>query len=254
MFLTDEGFIKKSDSTIRHGFFGRQGGVSSGIYDSLNCGLGSDDHPDHVIENRARVMRVLEKSSEALLTMHQTHSDICLTIDKAIEKPLQSDAMVTDVPGLTLGVLTADCAPVLFCGRKESGTPVIGAAHAGWKGAVGGILENTVKAMIALGTKDIKASIGPCLGLESFEVTEEFLQPFLAQDADNQRFFNQSDSLRFDLQSYVVHRLALADVQSSKDCAVDTYVGEDKFFSYRRSTHREEPDYGRQLSVIAIDQ
>lgn len=252
MFLADNEFANISGKAIRHGFFGRRGGVSTGIYDSLNCGPGSDDNAEHVSENRQRTMKALDMPSTALVTLHQIHSDICLTVSKPWEKNPQADATVTDVPGLALGVLTADCAPVLFFGRKTTGAPVIGAAHAGWKGAVGGILENTVKAMRGLGAAEICAAVGPCLGPQSFEVTGEFLQPFLAQDPENRRFFVEDDGICFNLPAYVAHRLDLAGVTALPGQAADTYAAEDDFFSYRRSTHRNEPDYGRQLSAIVI--
>lgn len=242
-------------SNIQHGFFGRGGGVSTGLYQSLNCGQGSDDNPEHVRENRKRILTYL--NSGQLVSVHQIHSADCIDVDEVWQddqKP-QVDAMVTDCPGIALGVLTADCCPVLFYGKKEGGVPVIGAAHAGWKGAIGGVLESTLKHMIQKGAKldTLCAAIGPTISVASYEVGTEFRQTFLDTDVAYAKFFEERDgALYFNLPLFCEHRLLAAGVVRVANVNLDTYANEDQFFSYRRTTHRDEPDYGRQLSVISI--
>lgn len=257
--ITDRKLQAETGDQVDHGFFGKTGGVSKGIYNGLNCGPGSYDDPEAVAENRKLVAELMGVAPENLLTLHQVHSNICLAVDEPWPEGLrpEADAMVTDVPGLALGVLTADCAPVLFCGKKEDGSPVIGAAHAGWGGALGGILEATVEKMKARGAKaeTIRATIGPAICVQSYEVGDEFVQKFLRHDSENERFFTASVNdghMMFDLPSYVEQRLRKAGVSQVSDKAVDTYFNEEDFFSFRRSTHRSEPDYGRQISVIVI--
>jgi YfiH family protein len=255
MFITSENLAA---GDIAHGFFGRRGGVSTGLYDNLNCGLGTDDDPEAVRENRRRAMEALNVRPESLVTLYQIHSADCITrpspsVGEGGGRP-KGDAMVTDQPGLALGILTADCAPILFKGRKKTGAPVIGAAHAGWKGALGGVLENTVAAMRELGAEDISAAIGPCIARDSYEVSADFMTPFLAQDQSNVRFFTpgKNDRVRhFDLAGYVTERLKAAGVGAFA-AGADTYKQKDQYFSYRRTTHRKEPDYGRQISMIGI--
>jgi len=249
----------KASVPVFHGFFGRSGGFSTGIYASLNCGAGSDDHVGDVINNRRLVADVAGCEPENLLGLHQIHSDICVSVTKpwsSHAKP-QADAMVTDQRGLALGILTADCAPVLFIGAKADGAPVIGAAHAGWGGALKGILASTVAHMLALGAMQdsLQACIGPCIGKASYEVTDEFMQPFLAEDPENERFFmsgKRAGHGLFDLPGYCAAKLAKAGVGKVFIKDLDTYFNEEDFFSYRRTTHRKETDYGRQISVIAI--
>lgn len=240
---------------VRHGFFGRGGGVSGGVYQSLNCGLGSGDDAACVRENRARVAQAL--GAGRLVTLHQVHSAECVVVRERWEDEARprADALVTDVPGLMIGVLTADCAPVLLRGTKADGGAVVGAAHAGWGGAVHGVLEAAVARMEGLGAEGIRAVVGPCIGPESYEVRKDFTGPFLAQDAGNGRFFAEgarAGHLMFDLPGYVARRLRLLDVEVAVT-GVDTYAREEEYFSFRRATHRKEPDYGRQLSVIVID-
>lgn len=256
MFMTDDIL---EDKNIRHGFFGKQGGVSRGIYDSLNCGLGSSDDPEAVTENRRRVEKELGAKKETLLTLHQVHSDICVDVTQAWSgQGAQADAMVTDVPGLALGILTADCAPVLFSGRTKAGRPVVGAAHVGWKGALGGVLESTVRKMIKKEAlpESIRASIGPCIGLESYEVTNDFCVPFIEHNEHSAAFFfpraHDDNKYLFDLSGYVAWRLKGAGVRAVSNRGIDTCFNEEDYFSFRRATHRGEPDYGRQASVIAI--
>ncbi len=242
-------------SGIRHGFFTRRGGVSQGGYASLNCGLGSKDDPIAVTENRARVARFLDAHS--LLTAHQIHSATAVVADKAwslAERP-RADAMVTATPGIALGVLTADCAPVLFADPRAR---VVGAAHAGWRGAIGGVLEATLAAMEGLGARRdrIEVAVGPCITQPAYEVGPDFEQEFLARDPASATFFARAPAQsrarpHFDLPGYVLDRLiraGLAPVPASP-C---TYAGIDDFFSYRRSQARNEADYGRQISAIVL--
>lgn len=254
-------FIKSDNldkSGLAHGFFGRRGGVSGGIYESLNCGFGTDDAPENAAQNRAKVCEALGVVPENLLNLYQIHSDKCVTVTEgwAPEGRPEADAMVTDRAGLALGILTADCAPVLFYGEKADGAPVIGAAHAGWGGAVKGVLESTVAAMEALGAgKDtMTAAIGPCIMQGSYEVSDAFQEPFMAQDQANAQFFREGKDghLQFDLPGYIVRRLMLLGVPEIMTNGIDTYFDELDYFSFRRTTHRAEPDYGRQISVISI--
>ncbi|RAU23108.1 peptidoglycan editing factor PgeF [Paramagnetospirillum kuznetsovii] len=242
---------------IRHGFFTREGGVSEGIYASLNCGAGSKDDPKAVVENRRRAMALLDLPVEALCTVYQTHSSdvVVVTEPLAAGQPARADAMVTNRPGIALGILTADCAPVLLADGKAG---IVGAAHAGWKGALGGVLDNTVKAMVALGAKpaNIVAAMGPCIGHRSYEVGPEFPAPFLAEDKANLDFFAPSPRERhalFDLPGYISRKLAGLGVIEVTRVPADTLRDGSRFFSYRRATLNGEPDYGRQLSAIVLE-
>lgn len=238
---------------VRHGFFTRKGGVSKGIYGSLNCGPGSGDSIYSVIKNRGRVCDVLETT--VLATAYQIHSaDVKVVSDPwNIGEDPKCDAFVTDRKDVALGILTADCAPVLFACKN---TPVIGAAHAGWGGALKGVLENTVDEMENLGAarKDIIAVIGPCIGPESYEVTKEFLDRFLEADEASQSFFIQKDETHwlFNLPLFCLKRLEKAGLEKVEYIGMDTYADADRFFSYRRSCHKGEADYGRQISAIAL--
>jgi polyphenol oxidase len=238
---------------IAHGFFGRQGGVSQGIYASLNCGPGSGDARALVIENRRRVE---EHLGAPLLTLYQIHSPNVVTVAEPwqIGNGPQADAMVTDKPGLTLGILTADCAPVLLADGEVG---VIGAAHAGWKGALGGVIAATVSAMEKLGAVRgrIAAAIGPCIGHANYEVGPEFRATFLAADPAYARFFvdsDRADHFRFALEGFVALRLADAGVAKAERLGVCTYARHADFFSFRRATHAGEKDYGRQVSAIVL--
>lgn len=243
---------------IRHGFFTRNGGVSEGIYGSLNIGAGSDDAPEAVAENKRRVAAQMGVEPERLLTLYQIHSDIVLTVDSPWpgERP-QADGMVTATPGLALGILSADCVPVLFA---DPVARVIGACHSGWKGAIAHIPEKTVAAMEALGATraNISAAIGPCIGQVSYEVDEGFYQRFLQEKAENARFFIISTlkpgHWHFDLPGYVAEGLRNCGVAKTNILAKDTCSQENAFFSYRRKTLRGENDYGRQVSVIVLSQ
>ena len=252
-----QAFADNEGSPVLHGFFGRRGGVSKGVYNALNCGVGSDDEPEVVAQNRALVANTMGAAPEYLVSLFQMHSDVCLTVDKpwsTANRP-EADAFVTDVPGLALGILTADCAPVLF--YTGGPKPVIGAAHAGWGGAFKGVLESTVKAMEALGAQreTIRACIGPCISKASYEVGPEFYQQFVEHEAENDRFFGaarKKDHFLFDLAAYCASRLHQAGLKRVFIKDLDTYFNEEDFFSYRRATHRGEKDYGRQISAIMI--
>lgn len=239
---------------IRHGFFTRQGGVSEGIYAGLNVGLGSKDAPERVLENRCRVAAWFGQPLERLATVHQIHSTDVIIMDDMFDgtRP-QADAMVTATPGLVLGVLAADCGPILFADPKAR---IIGAAHAGWKGALGGVAENVIGAMISLGAslENITAALGPSIGPASYEVGPEFIERFVNENARFERYFTPSAKAghaMFDLPSLTTQRLLDAGVRA-ENLRVDTYPDAERFFSYRRTTHAGEPDYGRQISAIAI--
>ncbi|MEQ8193527.1 MAG: peptidoglycan editing factor PgeF [Rhodospirillales bacterium] len=241
---------------IRHGFFTRQGGASAGVFDSLNCGFGSGDAPAAVKANRARVMEDLALPETALVTGYQAHSaDVAVVEDvwRPDEAP-RVDGMVTNVPGIALGILTADCAPVLFV---ESEAGVVAAAHAGWRGAKDGVLDATVEAMAALGARaeNITAAIGPCIQQASYEVSEPFREAFIEDDAGNRAFFaagGKAGHCQFDLPGYVRHRLNECSVGRIESLGLDTYADAARFYSYRRATHRGEKQYGRLVSVIAL--
>jgi YfiH family protein len=241
---------------LRHAFFTRQGGVSEGLYASLNCGLGSGDSADSVRENRKRAMTALDLGAAALSTVYQVHGKTVAILDAPLPpgaRP-QADALATKTPGVALGVLAADCAPVLFCDPKAR---VIGAAHAGWKGALGGVLEATVAAMVELGATPsaIVAGIGPCIAQRSYEVGPEFPAPFLAEDESHARFFapSRKDGHHlFDLRGFVGGRLARAGCGEIHALPNDTCAEADRFFSYRRACRRGEKDYGRGLSAIVL--
>ena len=242
---------------IMHGFFTRRGGASSGIYASLNLGRGSKDQPDSVSENRSRVARDLGVRRDHMCTLYQIHSAKVITVTApwpAKDAP-EADAMVTATHGIALGILTADCVPVLFADPKAG---VIGAAHAGWGGALVGVIENTIAAMADLGAaqENIRAAIGPCIHQDSYEVGAEFHQRFIESDAGNAQFFKpgKRDHFWFDLPGFVQMRLRAAGIQSIKDIALDTYSERDDFFSYRRACHNGEGDYGRQISLICLSE
>jgi polyphenol oxidase len=239
---------------LAHAFFGRPGGVSTGVYAGLNCGPGSGDNRDHVIENRRRAMAVL--GGAQLATLYQIHSAQAVTVTAPWEigQSPHADAMATNRPGIALGILTADCAPVLMA-DAEAG--VIGAAHAGWKGAIAGVTDSAIAAMESLGARRacIAAAIGPCIAQVSYEVDAGFRDRFMADAAANASFFVASDRaghFRFDLESYVAERLAMAGVGSVTTLGADTYANEERFYSFRRATHRGESDYGRDLSAITL--
>jgi polyphenol oxidase len=240
---------------VQHAFFTRQGGVSGGLYGSLNSGLGSDDDNAAVRENRRRMAAALDVGTEQLSTPNQWHSADALVVTEAFPAGVhpKADAVVTRQRGLVIGVSMADCCPVLFADAQAG---VVGAAHAGWKGALGGVTDATIAAMERLGARReaITAVLGQCIRQPSYEVSQEFVDTFCAADAGNRRFFaaGAPGKAQFDLPGYVAHRLAAAGLQQVHDLGLDTYSDEHRFFSYRRMTHRGEADYGRHVAAIAL--
>jgi polyphenol oxidase len=242
---------------VAHGFFTRLGGVSQGVYASLNGGVGSGDAPEVVTENRARIAAALGVAPERLAVPFQIHSPDAVAITELwppSARP-QCDALVTATPGLALGVTGADCGMILFADQRAR---VIGAAHAGWKGALAGVVEATVTAMERLGARrsDTVAALGPCIGPGSYEVGPEFVAAFANGGDDTARYFTpnrREGHSMFNLNAYIAERAARAGVGRFEDLGLDTYSDEHRFFSYRRATHRKEPDYGRLLSVIVMN-
>jgi YfiH family protein len=238
---------------LRHGFFGRAGGASSGVFQGLNCGHGSSDQTEAVTINRARVAEAMGVAPEALIGVHQVHSAEVLTVTAPPAAAVRADALVTATPGLALTVLTADCQPVLLADPEAQ---VIGAAHAGWKGAIGGILEATVEAMAALGAEPsrIRAVIGPAISQRAYEVGPDFFDAVTAADDTAARFFaaGTGDRLHFDLPGYGLSRLRAAGVVQAEWTRHCTYADPDRFFSYRRSVHQKEADYGRLIATIRL--
>ncbi len=237
-----------------HGFLGRDGGVSTGFCAGLNAGFGADDDREAIIENRRRAVEVVAPGA-ALATLHQVHSGEAVVATAAWPDDARprADAFVTDRPGLALGIVTADCTPILLADDKAG---VIGAAHAGWKGALTGVAEATLVAMEGLGAERgrIAAAIGPCIARKSYEVDDAFCRRFAEANPENDRFFSpgRDGHHQFDLEGYVAARLAQAGVTRVEALGLDTYADADRFFSYRRATHKGEPTYGRQLSLIAL--
>lgn len=240
---------------VAHGFLGRRGGVSTGITAGLDLGRrGQVEIAPELAENRRRAVAAVLPGAE-LVTLYQVHSADCVTLSTPwpdTDRP-HADAMVTDRPGFALGILTADCAPVLLADRAAG---IVGAAHAGWKGAIGGVTDATVAAMERLGAdRDrIAAAIGPCIARASYEVDAAFERRFEEHDPENERFFAAGceGHAQFDLEGYVAHRLAVAGVRTIEMMGLDTYADADRFYSFRRATHRGEPDYGRQISIIGL--
>ncbi len=243
-------------NSISHGFFTRAEGVSEGIYAGRNCGLGSDDLRVHVLENRGRVADDLGVDRHHLLTVHQVHSAQVHTVAQIWEPQTapQADAMVTNQPGIAIGILTADCAPVLFADHEAG---VIGAAHAGWKGALNGILSATIEAMIQLGAtrEAISSVVGPCISQANYEVGAEFEAGFLDKNVTNKTYFIESarqGHRYFDLTGFVTDQLRTQKLRDVETLNLCTYADPHRFYSYRRTTHAGEPDYGRQISALAL--
>ncbi|MCO6381089.1 peptidoglycan editing factor PgeF [Oceanicola sp. 502str15] len=236
-----------------HGFFTRKGGASSGVFEGLNCGGGSSDLSDAVEVNRARVAGAMAVAPEKLVTVHQVHSPDVVTVTAPLEGKPKADALVTATPGLAIAILTADCQPVLFA-DAEAG--VVGAAHAGWRGALSGVLAATVEAMEALGARRerIAAVIGPSISQRAYEVGPEFFEDFMAEDPEFSRFFagGAGDRMQFDLPAFGLHMLREAGVSRAEWTGHCTYSDPARFYSYRRTTHRGEADYGRLISVIRL--
>lgn len=241
-------------SPLRHGFFTRKGGASSGVFAGLNCGRGSSDIAEVVEINRARVAHAMGVEPEALISVHQVHSADVVRVQAGGHHGVErADGMVTDQPGLALAVLTADCQPVLFA-DAEAG--VIGAAHAGWRGALDGVLEAVLDRMEDLGAERdrIAAVIGPTISQRAYEVGPEFLDRFMDDDPENVRFFagGTGDRMLFDLTGYSLHRLREAGIGHAEWTRHCTYTDEERFYSYRRSVHRGEADYGRLIAAIRL--
>jgi YfiH family protein len=239
---------------VAHGFLGRKGGVSKGIYAGLNVGLGSEDDRPAVVENRRLAVNAVLPGA-TLARVHQIHSPDVILVQQHISEddPPRGDAMVTNISGILLGIVTADCVPVLFA---DTSAGIIGAAHAGWKGAVTGVLENTISLMEKMGAdRDrIRCAIGPCISQKSYEVDEGFFRHFVDQAAINERFFRggKAGHYQFDIEGYVASLLAVAGMTTVQCLGEDTYSQPGRFFSYRRSCHLSEPGYGRQLSLIGL--
>lgn len=241
---------------VPHGFFGRAGGVSTGLVAELNCGLGSGDDPALVRANRRRAAEAVLPGGR-LLGAYQVHGADAVTVIAPWDDDVrpEADALVTDRPGLVLGILTADCAPVLLADRAAG---IVGAAHAGWKGALAGVTDSTIVAMEGLGAKRerIAAAIGPAMARASFEVGADLIAAFTGDNPENARFFTDGPHAKahFDLEAYLIQRLAAAGISKVAALGLDTYAAPDRFYSYRRATHRAEPTYGRQISLIAVPQ
>lgn len=241
-------------SSHRHGFFTRHGGISSGIYKGLNCGAGSTDQADAVKKNKLLVCDAMGVSTDKLVTVHQVHSaDVIISTEPSNGLAQKADAIVSKSKGLALGILTADCAPILFCDPTSG---VVGAAHSGWQGAIKGIAQNTITKMIEIGAdiENIQAVVGPCISQKNYEVGAEFLENFLTDDQYNIRFFanGKNDRYQFDLPGFCLHALRKAGVSNPEWTGHCTYEDENNFYSYRKSTHLNKPDYGRLISVISV--
>lgn len=246
--LTSDGL-----TPLRHGFFTRKGGASSGVFSGLNCGYGSSDQREIVGINRTRVASALNLPAQQLAGVHQIHSATAIVVDAQVDKDVQADAMVTRTPGLAVSVLTADCCPVLFA---DPDAGVVGAAHAGWRGALDGVLEATLDAMESQGAQrqDITAVIGPCISQASYEVGPEFFDTFMAEDESYARFFanGHDGKYHFDLPGFGLYRLRAARVGHAEWTRHCTYADPDRFYSYRRTTHANEADYGRLIAAIRL--
>lgn len=243
----------KSDTlSVPHGFFGRKGGVSLGVYDSLNAGQNSDDNPDHISENRTRIGAALGVAPTHLVSLHQIHSDIVEIITEPTTTLLRADGLVTNIPGLALSALSADCGPVLLADPKAG---IIGACHAGWRGALNGIVESTVAAMCEIGAtpSDMTAVLGPCIGPENYEVGDDFRDEFLKVSSEYDQFFltPEGQKAHFDLPAFILFRLEMMGVTGSWSGHC-TYALPEDYFSYRRNTHESLTGYGRNLSAIVL--
>ena len=247
--------LLKNETGVRHGFFTRQGGVSTGVYSTLNCGFGSGDDPGKVRENRLRVAEKLGVTFNHLVTVRQVHGDRAFIAEEPWprEASPEADAIVTATKGLAIGILTADCTPILFC---DADAGVIGAAHAGWKGARKGIIASTVSAMEGLGARReaIRAVIGPTISRKAYEVGHDFYDNFVSDDSANEAFFITvpDGKPHFDLPAYCKKQLDNCGCRAIEDLNICTYESESLFFSFRRTTHHREADYGRQISAIVL--
>ncbi len=240
-------------SGTHHGFFTRRGGASSGVFAGLNCGTGSSDQTEIVEINRARVAEAMGASHQNLLGVHQVHSTTVIPVTEPLPEKPRADALVTATPGLALSILTADCQPVLFADPKAG---VVGAAHAGWRGTLDGVLEATIDAMIKLGAQeqDIAVAIGPSISQRAYEVGPEFFETFLDEDPHSARYFanGEADRLHFDLPGYGLQRLRDRGVGAAEWTRHCTYSDPERFYSYRRSVHAKDADYGRLIAAITL--
>ncbi len=251
--MTLEILTAESLTPLHHGFFTRKGGASSGIFKGLNCGPGSSDQAGVVAVNRARVAEAMQVPTDHLISLHQVHSKDVIHVEAPLAERPKADAMVTATPGLALGILTADCQPVLFADARAG---VIGAAHAGWRGALDGVLEATVDAMEGLGATraNLSAVIGPSISQAAYEVGQEFIETFMDDDPENARFFagGRERHYQFDLPGFGLHRLRRAGVGRAAYTRHCTYSDAGRFYSYRRATHTNEADYGRLIAAIRL--
>lgn len=243
-----------TNSDITHGFFTREGGVSTGLFSSLNCGLGSGDDIALVKQNRLKVAAELGVANSQLVSTYQIHSADVVIVDSPFSERPKADGMVTAKRGIALGILTADCGPVLF---SDDNAGVIGACHAGWKGALSGVTDNVIIAMESLGARraNITAVLGPTISQAAYEVGPEFYKSFKEAETANHKYFNQSvksEHYMFDLPRYLTDRMRGFGVGQVEDLALCTYQNDEWFFSYRRATHRHEKDYGRLISALAL--
>jgi len=265
IYVEDREFAADLAGTVCHGYFSRHGGVSRGLYKSLNCGQDVGDKTVHVKRNHEIVTENMGMAPDQLVTLEQCHKAQCVMVEQAWKSDARpiADAMVTDRPGYLLGIITADCGPVLFYGEKDNGAPVVGAAHAGWRSAFGGVIDSTVKAMLEAGAllDGLCVSIGPCIGPESYQVSTAFKAEFLAQDKENESFFEVREEdadlkfrggCYFDLPAYIEDRAHKCGIQKVSRLNLDTYGNRVDYFSHRHATRRGGEVCGRQLSVIGI--
>ena len=252
--IPSQKILRISPQTVKHGFYGRKGGVSTDEYASLNTSLSQHDTKENIARNRLRIKEDL--NAESIVYLKQIHSPLCLSISGPTKTPAEADALVTTVPGIAIAVQTADCAPVLFYGTNKNGDPVIGAAHAGWKGALTGVLEATIKAMqtFVADVSEIQAAVGPCINSKNYEVSKGFERPFLVQNQESAKFFKhgKNEKLMFDLPAYCAWRLANAGLRKIALSEYDTYAYPEDYFSHRRMTHEGREREGRQTSAICI--
>ena len=246
--------LKKFEN-IKHCFFSRKNGVSKGYYESLNCGLGSGDNKENVLKNLELVSKEIGCKKESLITLNQKHSNqvIYFKDEKSVKNKLSGDAIISEVKNIGLGILTADCAPIFFYDPRKK---IIGCAHAGWKGALNGIINNTVKKFNELNSNssDLIAIVGPCIKKDNYEVKEDFLKKFIIQDKKNEIFFERIDDQKynFDLRGFINKEISNLNIKNIENIEMDTFSEEDFFYSYRRSCHNNERDYGRCVSVILM--
>ena len=244
----------KKFKNLNHCFFSRKGGSSLGIYKSLNCGIGSQDNKENILDNLKIISNKINVEENDLILMKQTHSNKVILIDKKLKNKsrLEADALITNVKGVALSVLTADCVPILI---YEELKQIIACVHAGWKGAISGIVENTIEKILEMNTKNkINVAIGPCIGKKSYEVDRVFYDRFIKIDKDNKLFFSNKNgnTFLFDLRKYVNQKINKFDINKVENIDLDTYADKDNFFSYRRSVHSNEKDYGRCISSISL--